>query len=224
MSFTCQFCSKTFQRERTLSAHLCEQKRRWLNKDEKYVVLGFLAFRRFYEISMGEKKEKTYDQFSSSQYYTAFTKFGRHMLNINAVDPESFIDFVIRSSISVDKWCNETVYETYIHELNKKETAERALERGIILMQEWGNDNDKPFNVFFRDNSRSRIIHWIRSGRISPWIIFNCDSGVELLSEFNDQELKLVNDYMDPDFWTRKFQVRKNDVNFVRNVLEKAGL
>jgi hypothetical protein len=36
--------------------------------------------------------------------------------------------------------------------------------------------------------------------------------------------LKLVNDYMDPDFWTRKFQVRKNDVNFVRNVLEKAGL
>ncbi len=224
MSFTCQFCSKTFQRERTLSAHLCEPKRRWLNKDEKYVMLGFLAFRRFYEISMGEKKEKTYDQFADSQYYTAFTKFGRHMLNINAVDPENFIDFVIRSSIPVDKWCNEAVYETYIHELNKKETAERALERGILLMQEWGNENDKPYNVFFRENSRSRIIYWIRSGRISPWIIFNCDSGVELLSEFSDQELKLVNDYMDPEFWTRKFQVRKEDVNFVRDVLEQAGL
>jgi len=224
MTFTCQFCSKSFKKEKTLSAHLCEQKRRWLNKDEKYVVLGFLAYRRFYEISMGDRKEKTYDQFAASSYYTAFTKFGRHMLTINAVDPESFIDFVIRSSVAVDKWCNEAVYETYIHELNKKETSDRALERGVLLMQEWGEENDKPYNVFFREISRPRAIYWIRSGRISPWIIFNCDTGLALLNEFNDQELKLVNENMDPAFWTRKFEVRKEDVKFVRTILEKAGL
>jgi hypothetical protein len=224
MTFQCQFCNKAFKKEKTLSAHLCEQKRRWLNKDEKYVILGFIAYRRFYEISMGDRKEKTYDQFSGSSYYTAFTKFGRHMLNINAVDPENFIDFVIKSSIAIDKWCNETVYETYIHELNKKETADRALERGVLLMQEWGEENDKPYNVFFREISRPRAIYWIRSGRISPWIIFNCDTGVALLNEFNDQELKLVNEHMDPDFWTRKFEVRKEDVKFVRNILEQAGL
>ena len=224
MKYDCQFCGKSFAKEKTLSVHLCEQKRRWLNKDEKYVRLGFIAYKRFYEISMGDKKDKDYNHFSSSQYYTAFTRFGKYITEINAVEPEKFIDFVIKTSVPIDRWTKDVVYNTYIQEISRKETAERALERTILLMQDWGKENDKPFNVFFREISRPRAIHWIRSGRISPWVIFHCNSGIELLSNFNDEEMKLVEDIIDPSFWTRKFEVRSDDVKFVENILQKAGL
>lgn len=137
MSFECQYCKRSFKREKTLSVHLCEPKRRYLNKDAKYVRLGYLAYNRFYALTQGSKKDKTYDNFASSNYYTGFTKFGRYILDINAIDPEKFIDFVINNSVHLDKWCSDSVYETYIRELNKKETAERAIERGILLMQQW---------------------------------------------------------------------------------------
>jgi len=224
MSFECQFCKKTFKKEKTLSVHLCEQKRRWINKDSKYVRLGFLAYNRFYEITQGSAKPKTYEHFSKSNYYTAFTKFGRHILEINAIDPEKFIDFVINNSVHLDKWCSDSVYETYIRELNKKETAERAVERGILLMQQWGREHDRPYNVFFREISRPRLIHWIKSGRISPWIIFNCDSGNAVIGTLTDDELNMINEYLEPTFWTRKFSTRKEDVDFVQMVLKEAGL
>jgi len=224
MSFECQFCKKTFQREKTLAVHLCEQKRRHINRDDKYVRLGFLAYNRFYEITQGSKTQKTYEHFAKSNYYTAFTKFGRHMLEINAIDPEKFIDFVITASIPLDSWCKDSVYESYIRELNKKETAERAVERGILLMEQWGREHDRPFNVFFREISRPRLIHWIKSGRISPWIIFNCDSGDAAIASMTDNEHHMINEYLEPTFWTRKFSTRKEDVEFVQMVLKEAGL
>ena len=204
---------------------MCEQKRRFTNKDSKYVRLGFLAYNRFYEISqaVGSKK-RTYESFARSSYYTAFTKFGKYIIDVNAIDPEKFIDFVITSGVKLDKWCSDAVYETYIRELNKKETAERAVERGILLMQQWGMENDRPYNVFFREISKPRAIHWIKSGRISPWIIFNSTSGSELLNSFNDHELNLINEYLEPTFWSRKFQVRNEDVLFVKQVLETAKI
>ena len=168
--------------------------------------------------------DKTYEEFAKSKYYTGFTKFGKHILDVNAIDPENFIDFVITTSVKLDKWCSDAVYETYIRELNKKETAERAVERGILLMQQWARENDRPYNVFFREISRPRAIHWIKSGRISPWVIFNSVSGVELINSFNDHELNLINEYLEPTFWTRKFEVRKDDVLFVKEILTKAGI
>jgi hypothetical protein len=68
--------------------------------------------------------------------------------------------------------------------------------------------------------------HWqyIKSGRISPWVIFNCDSGAELIDSFSDHELTLINEYLDPTFWTRKFDTRYEDVEFVKSILKKADV
>lgn len=225
MSFECQFCKKSFKREKTLSVHLCEQKRRHLNRDAKYVRLGHIAYNQFYKLTQGIKtKDKSYEEFSKSKYYTAFTKFGRHILDINAIDPEKFIDFVINNSVHLDKWCSDAVYETYIRELNKKETAERAVERGILLMQQWSREYDRPYNAFFREISKPRLIHWIKSGRISPWIIFNCDSGDASIAAMTDHEQNMIMEYLEPTFWQRKFSTRQEDVDFVQMVLKEAGL
>ena len=71
--------------------------------------------------------------------------------------------------------------------------------------------------------SKPRAIHWIKSDALA-WVIFNSVSGVELINSFNDHELNLVNEYLEPTFWTRKFEVRKDDVIFVKEILEKAGI
>ena len=78
MSYTCEFCKKSFVKERTLMVHVCEKKRRSMNRDEQYVKIGFMSFQRWYKMN-GYKKEKTYEDFMQSTFYIVFTKFGRHI-------------------------------------------------------------------------------------------------------------------------------------------------
>jgi hypothetical protein len=224
MSFECQYCQKKFKSEKTIMVHVCEPKRRYMNKDEKYSRLAFYAFNRFYEMTQTIGKPIEFDMFAKSKFYLGFTKFGKHVLNINAINPEEFIDFVIRNSVKLDKWTSDSVYETYIQELNRKESADRAVERSILLMQKWGEEYDRPFNKFFEEVSKPLAIHYIKSGRISPWVIFNCDNGAELIDSLSDHELTLINDCLEPAFWTRKFNARAEDVQFVKMILKKAGV
>ena len=221
--FECQYCEAKFKSERTIMVHICEPKRRWMNKDEKYSRLAFHAYSRFYELTQAVGG-RTFDDFAKSKFYLGFTKFGMHIININAINPEDFVDFVIRNSVKLDRWCSDSVYETYIQELNRKESADRAVERSILLMEKWGADYGRPFNGFFKEVSKPLAIHYITSGRLSPWVIFNCDSGAELIDSFSDQELTIINEYLEPSFWTRKFETRREDVQFVKMILKKAGI
>ena len=80
--FKCPYCGKEFTKERTLQVHLCEPKRRHLQKDEKWVINAFMVFQRFYQLHQKTHKPKTYEDFCKSSYYNAFVKFGRYMMNI----------------------------------------------------------------------------------------------------------------------------------------------
>ena len=91
-------------------------------------------------------------------------------------------------------------------------------------MKRWGLDNDQNFNDCLQNITPNRAVHYIRCGKISPWILYNSKSGVKLLQSFNAEQVALVNDYIDPDYWTAKFQMANNDVKFVTEVLEKAGI
>tara|TARA_B110000263_G_scaffold223406_1_gene213124 strand:+ start:150 stop:821 length:672 start_codon:yes stop_codon:yes gene_type:complete len=223
MSHKCQYCGAEFKSERTIMVHVCEPKRRWLNKDEKYSRLAFHAFSRFYELTQAVGN-RTFEDFVKSKFYLGFTKFGMHIININAINPEEYVDFVIQNSVKLDKWTSDAVYNIYVQELNRKESADRAVERSILLMQKWGEEYDRPFNKFFKEVSKPLAIHYIKSGRISPWVIFNSDNGAELIDSFSDEELVIINDYLDPTFWTRKFNARVEDVHFVKMILNKAGI
>ena len=56
--YVCEYCGTGFSKEKTLAVHMCEQKRRHLQRGEKRVQLGFYAFNQFYKLSANAKKIK----------------------------------------------------------------------------------------------------------------------------------------------------------------------
>ena len=58
--FECPYCKVSYTREKTLAVHMCEKKRRALQKDEKRVQLGYLTFNRFYKLCQRFDGVKTY--------------------------------------------------------------------------------------------------------------------------------------------------------------------
>jgi hypothetical protein len=220
----CSFCAKKFVHEGKFLKHTCEQKRRFLDQDERHVKLGFWAYARFYEVAYAGKKVQTYALFSKSSFYNAFVKFGRHVLDINAISPQQFVDFLIKGKVPVDSWCSQVVYDTYVRELAKRESADAALERNFLLMQQWAMETDEEWTNFFRKVPTPLAVMQIRSGRISPWVLYTAPSGIDLLARFTPEQMGLVTQAIDPDFWSVKLAQHTDEVEAIRSTLEEAGL
>jgi hypothetical protein len=173
----CTYCDKTFARERTLQVHLCEPKRRHLQKNEKWVQNAFMVFRRFYEIHQNANTPKTYEEFCNSSYYNAFVKFGRFIMNINPLYPEKYIDYVLTSKIKLDHWARDDLYESYLIDALKNEPVEAALQRSIATMMDWAQEQHAQWSDYFRLVNTPRAVHHIQQGKISPWLLLGCSAG-----------------------------------------------
>ena len=222
--YECKFCNRSFAREKTLAAHVCEQKRRHGQKDEKHVQIGYIAYKRFYELTQGSANFKDYDHFASSQYYNAFVKFGKHIMNINVINPDYFIDYVIKSNIKLDNWCKDSVYEDYLLPYIKTENARDALERSILSMEDWANNNNSVFNHYFRYVSFNKAVAMVRNGKISPWVIYHSETGMDMLDKMTDEQLGLINDFIDPVYWSKRFEAFPADVEWAKHILSEANM
>ena len=224
LNYKCGYCGKSFAREKTLSVHVCEPKRRYLSKNEKHVQMALLTYQRFYEIGQKAQKKKTFDEFVSSPYYNAFVKFGSFMSNANPLYPEKFIDFVIKSGVKLDHWCRDELYDTYLQELIKIEPADGAIQRSIQTMMDWADDKEAAWNHYFSYVNLNRATYDIKEGKISPWILLNSKSGKDMLQKMNDEQLEIVSPIIDPIFWKKRFKALPADVELVREVVREAKI
>ena len=227
MSFVCKYCNKTYSKESTLSVHQCEPKRRHQQQNETGVQLGFKAYLRFYEITQGSAKLKTYDDFVASPYYSAFVKFGRHLVAIRAVNVSSFTDWLLKNNKKLDYWCKDEFYLEWLQAYIRKESVQDSIERALKEMQDYADTHSELKNRFFdyfRYGNSNRICYHISAGRISPWIIYNCDSGVEFLGQLNEEQIEIIMPWIDPDIWNQKFKDYAADAEWSKDILAKAGL
>jgi len=223
MSYICRYCDREFVKETSLQVHVCEHKKRYLEREETGVQIGLQAYLTFYEITQGSAKLKSWDDFVKSPYYRAFVKFGRYCQSIRAINISRFIDWLLKNNKKIDYWCRDTVYTEYLESYLKVEAVTDALARAIEYSIAWAEITDSPSHDCLRFGNDNVICHNIISGRISPWVVYNCDSGIEFLGRINQEQLAMIWNLVDTDFWSKKFQDYVADQEYVKDILKQAG-
>ena len=203
--------------------HVCEPKRRHQEQNETGVQIGLQAYLRFYEVTQGSAKLKTFDDFARSPYYRAFVKFGRHCVAIRAVNVQRFVDWVIKQNKKIDHWCRDSIYTEYLMEYLRVENISDALARALEESISWAEKTGNPDRDYLRYGNHNVICYAITSGRVSPWVLYNCDSGVEFLGNLNEEQIAMIWPMIDADFWQKKFHDYAADAEYVRDMLKKAG-
>lgn len=223
MSYKCQYCERSFSKESTLSVHVCEQKKRYQEQHERGVQLGLQAYLKFYEYTQGSAKLKTFNDFASSPYYKAFVKFGRYCVDVRVINPSKFLEWLLKHNKKLDNWTSDKLYTEFLLEYLRIERVTDALERAIEYSLTWSEKTDSPAQDCLRYGNVNSICYAITTGRISPWIIYNSESGQKFLNEINSEQLAMIWPYIDSDFWQRKFSDYIADQEYVKEILVQAG-
>lgn len=220
----CEFCHRTFSRERTILSHLCEKKQRWLTKDHISNRLAFQAWLQFYQKnSMSKTKNKTVEEFISSPYYIAFAKFGTYCADTNVLNVSRYVDWLLKNAIKIDDWNKDTVYTRYLIDYLKVEDPFDAIHRSVSYCIERAEAEGIQPNDLLRYGNQNRIIQAVVSGKISPWLLYQSDSGVRLLETFNQDQVTMIHDYINPEQWALKFHRNPDVAREIRNTLKDAG-
>ena len=223
MKYTCQYCKKEFIKETSLTVHSCEPRRRRQEQNEAGVRLGFHAYIKFYELTQGSARLKTFDDFAESPYYKAFVKFGRYCVSIKAINPARFTEWVLKQNKKIDYWCKDSIYEEYLTYYLQLETMEDAVARAIEHSIDWAEEKESNPQDYLRYGNHNAIVYAVTAGRISPWVLYNCESGQQFLSNINEQEQTLLWPYIDPDIWQKKLKEDPANRIQAQELLKQAG-
>lgn len=219
----CGFCGRAFSRETSLAVHVCEPKRRRQDRQERGVQLAFQAYLRFYEQLQGSSRLKTQDDFEQSSYYRAFVKWGRYCVAIRAIMPERWLDWLLKHNKKIDKWATDSVYTEYLIEYLTIESVEDALARTMECALDWECAQGCPAKDYLRYGNTNAVCHAITTGKISPWVIYNCESGQQFLAGLDTAQIAMIWPYIDSDRWQRKFRDYAADKIYVQEILQQAG-
>jgi hypothetical protein len=223
MKYTCQYCRKEFIKESSLAIHSCEPRRRRTEKDEVGVRMGFNAYLKFYELTQGSAKLKTHDDFCESPYYRAFVKFGRYCVAVKAVNPTRFTEWLLKNNKKIDNWCTDTIYTEYLISYLRVENVNDALTRAMEFGIDWAEQSGHPAEDCLRYGNTNAMVYAVTAGRISPWVLYNCESGQKFLGELDSTQIAMIWPYIDSEAWMKKFSDYVADQEYVRELLQKAG-
>lgn len=221
--FSCEFCGRSFMRESTMMKHLCENKRRWQDRDQPGNRIGFQCWLQFYVKNTATKKQRTYLDFIKSSYYLVFVKFGHYCVSINALNIMRYADWLMNNKIKIDNWCSDSNYTKFLIEYLRSEDPLDAIARSIESTIELAKAENVESKDCLRYCNRNKICYAITSGKISPWMLYHSQSGIEMIESLDATQQKMILDYINPEQWAIKFKRDSNIVGEVKALLNAAG-
>ena len=222
-NYGCEFCGRSFLRESTVLKHICEYKHRWLEKDRPSNRIAFQAWIQFYKKNSSGKKNKTYEEFIKSAYYSAFVKFGSYCVDVGVLNVPRYADWLVKNQVKIDTWNTDTNYTKFLVEYLRIEDPLDAIHRSIETTIDLAKDENIQSHDFLRYGNKNKICFQIVKGKISPWMLYQSNSGLEFLSSLDSTQQKMVMDYINPEQWAIKFKRNTDSVNQVKEILSTAG-
>ena len=222
--YGCEHCGRKFARESTILTHLCEQKRRWDDRDRPANRIAFNSWVQNQKMIFPTTKKVTQKDFQKSSFYTAFAKFGSYCVDSGVVNPQHYSTWLLKSKVPIDSWTSDRVYDQYLQEYIQLEDPHEAVKRSITTLLDMCEEQNIRINDAFRLLSTNKLCYKITTGKISPWLIFNCITGQTFLASLNEGQQSMIMKYIDPSSWNPKFKRSQSEVTDVQRILASAGL
>lgn len=220
----CDHCNREFARPSTLLKHVCEQKRRYLDRDRPSNRIGYMAWKQYYQLHHPNKKNLEYSDFMNSSYYSAFVRFGIYCSDIKAINSNAFSIYLVKNRVSIDNWASDTSYTKYLIDYLKYENCMDAVKRSIENLLDIANNQNVNLSDVFRYINSNKICHMIATGKISPWVVYQSSTGKDFLSKLDTSQTTMIFEYIDPERWNIKFKREPENVDDVKNLLKNIPL
>jgi hypothetical protein len=130
---------------------------------------------------------------------------------------------LLKNQVKIDNWCSDSTYTKYLIEFLRHEDAFDAIHRSIEHCMEMAVDANIQPHDMLRYGNANKICYAITTGKISPWLLYQSDSGTRFLDGLNEGHVKMIIDYINPEQWAIKFKRDAEHTKKINDTIREAG-
>ena len=143
-------------------------------------------------------------------------------MDVQVLNIPRYIDWLLKEQVKIDLWNKDTTYNKFLIHYLKVEDPIDAVARSIETTIKLTETEDTASD-YFRVTHPNKICHQIALGRISPWALYQSNSGVDFLSEINTDQERMIIPYIDPTAWAIKFIRDPKTASEIKEIMVAAG-
>jgi hypothetical protein len=115
------------------------------------------------------------------------------------------------------------VYTEYLTEYLRTENINDALARAIEFGISWSEETGHPVEDCLRYGNTNAMVYAVTTGRLSAWVLYNCESGQRFLGDLDATQIAMTWPYIDSEIWHKKFADYVADQEYAKNILKQQG-
>lgn len=208
-NYKCPFCDKTFTKQSWYDKHMCDKKKRFLDRNNIFVIKGHRLFNHWQTKAklLKRGKTKTMEEFVKSPFYKIFVALAEYTTQTYVVSAYKYVDWIVEHGIPERDWFLPSKLENYRRYLRQHEDPVEQAKTTFQNIRLWAEENEAPYLAFFTHIRPGIAVEMVRSGRLSPWVLFHFDPAViDLLPRIHAKPdlFHELDDLVNIDYWIKK--------------------
>lgn len=216
----CEHCHKPFSKETALINHKCKQMERYEKIRTPEGQVALLAYQTWLKVQ--RRSVPDLSTFANSATFTHFIKFGAWCIKAR-VNVEQYVRFMVNRGFNPSMWIRDDVITAFLSENDKQHFQDELLDCVNVLF-DLADAFDVDVSELYAVLTIDEIILMLKSGRLSPWIVF-ISSGFKqkIKAEATEEQMEEFNESFDVNVWQQRLN-NKELVQQVRRYLSHMGL
>jgi hypothetical protein len=170
------------------------------------------------------QSSRSYREFSASKHYSSFVKFGHWAIEQRVQEIQKYVAHMLSSQKPFDHWCNRELYQDFLTDLMVSEQPESALARSLDQIRKWSEQSGHDWQRFWLEVNSNTAVLWITEGRISPWMLYNCESAVSFLERLSEEQIHMVQKVAPLRKWKTRLIKYRSEADAIKQTLAEAGM
>jgi hypothetical protein len=210
--FPCRYCNKKFSSEKIVANHMCEQRRRYEQRNTAFAKYGLEAFSTIQRVLFRNDSKNKEEDFRKSDFYLACIRWGHFVIEVHCLEISQYLHWLMKLNVPIDNWNKDEIYDCWLTQYAFVELPWDSFKRSISSMIKWSDEVNKPYQSYFAEAGTARIITDIQRCLITGWLIFCSDSGKLWLSSLTQNDLNLIWGWVDASRWKIRLDKFPSDV------------
>lgn len=217
--FICPYCEKVYTREGDFLRHLCSQRARYSELSTQQSKIAYMTWRTYFTTNHPTINKIEQIDFIKSPFYSAFMKFAEYCVETKVINPQAYSRYLLKNAVLVDKWGDDTTYLKFLGIYLRLENCVDAVKRSLEFLTNYCETAEIELQDVFRKTNPNLLVDMVYFGKISPWLLFQTESGIEFLDKLNDDQYKKIALHINPEAWAKKFAIEPDNVAAVTAIL-----